>query len=619
MHVFAPLHVPMTAPVPVRLVAGAFLCSLLVASGAAATEFGHVRAEPPNAISLVGADSFEEAGVSVGRAGDVNGDGRPDLVVGADGADPHDRAQAGSAYVVFGGDVEPGILGQGPGFRIDGPAELDFLGWDVAGAGDVNDDGLDDVIVGAPKTDVHGGETGSAFVVFGKTTTTAVDTLSLGAGGFRIDGAQPGDLAGSSVGPAGDVNGDGFDDVLVGAPNASPQNRQGAGAVYLVYGKATSTTVDLTAFGSSLPGLVAGYRIDGAQANSETGGALDGGRDVNRDGVPDAVIGAYAADPRGRTFAGATYVVFGRRGEDAPSDGVLDLRALEGIGYRIDGGHERGASGYSVALLGDVNGDDRPDLATGAPGITFVVPGRSHPAGSASAEPGTAYVVFGKKGAGSIDLGAMGDRGYRIRGVYDLGRLGHSLARAGDVNRDGKPDLLVGTTTERGISYLVFGKRGTSPVRLADRIGPAFELRGDGELGWSVAGPGDLNGDGRNDLVLGSPGGGHVEQAEGEVRIVTAVTKRVRSRRPFRWSPKETRGLPGDRVVWINNADEPRRLVSYKGDWEIDVVLDAGDRTGFRFVAPGKYRFRDARHSEMENGVCTGACGVVEIRPVPEV
>jgi hypothetical protein len=155
----------------------------------------------------------------------------------------------------------------------------------VAGAGDVNGDGLPDVVVGVIFAAGNGrSDAGAAFVVFGKPSASIVDLADIGTGGFRIDGAAAGDIAGKSVAGEGDVNGDGVIDVAVGAPDATSSGRVQSGAAFVVFGKGSAGTVDLASPGAG------GIRIDGAAAADNAGYRLAGG-DINGDGRPDVLVG----------------------------------------------------------------------------------------------------------------------------------------------------------------------------------------------------------------------------------------------------------------------------------------------------------------------------------------
>ena len=178
-----------------------------------------------NGFRLDGVAADDRSGYSVAGAGDVNGDGFADLIIGAPGADPH-GTDSGSSYVVFGkasgfaASIDLSSLDGSNGFRLDGVAADDYSGSSVASAGDVNGDGFADVIVGAYGADPHGTDSGSSYVVFGKASgfAASIDLSTLdGTNGFRLDGVAAGDCSGRSVASAGDVNGDGFADVIVGA------------------------------------------------------------------------------------------------------------------------------------------------------------------------------------------------------------------------------------------------------------------------------------------------------------------------------------------------------------------------------------------------------------------
>src|SRR5688572_4464785 len=262
-----------------------------------------------NGFTLIGVDAYDYSGASVSSAGDVNGDGFADLIVGAVFAESAGGAdKEGESYVVFGKASWAGTpsldlvtLDGTNGFRLIGIDAIDFSGSSVSSAGDVNGDGLDDVIVGAPVAESDGGPTfeGESYVVFGKASWAGVPSLDLatlnGTNGFRLIGVDEYDRSGRSVSSAGDVNGDGFDDLIVGAPYAdSGGGTIAEGASYVVFGKANwaaTPSLDLAALDGTN-----GFRLIGIDATDLSGNAVSSAGDVNGDGLDDLIVGAYSAE-----------------------------------------------------------------------------------------------------------------------------------------------------------------------------------------------------------------------------------------------------------------------------------------------------------------------------------
>ena len=460
--------------------------------------------------------------VSVSSAGDVNGDGYDDLIIGAWGADPNGDSNAGETYIVYGGASAPGTggvldlstLDGSNGFILNGIDETDFSGRSVSSAGDVNGDGYDDLIIGASLADPNSNYAGETYVVYGGASAPGTDgvlDLSMldGTNGFILTGTDGYDYSGVSVSSAGDVNGDGYDDLIIGANLADPNGDSYAGETYVIYGGANAPGSDGVLDLSDLDGTN-GFILNGIDGSDQSGRSVSSAGDVNGDGYDDLIIGAHSADPNGDSNAGETYIVYG--GASAPgTDGVLDLSALNGTnGFTLTGINRDDYSGFSVSSAGDVNGDGYDDLIIGAYG--------------ADGYAGETYVVYGGASApgtgGVLDLGALdGSNGFTLTGIDAYDRSGHSVSSAGDVNGDGYDDLIIAAregdpngNSEAGETYLVYGGAsapGTGGVLdLSDLDGTnGFILTGidaGDQSGFSVSSAGDVNGDGYDDLIIGA-------------------------------------------------------------------------------------------------------------------
>ena len=470
---------------------------------------------------LIGEDDFgDRFEYAISSVGDINGDGIDDFAIGATGADPN-GASSGSTYVVFGkaSDFSRAIdlseLDGSDGFRIDGESAGDVSGSSVS-ASDINGDGYNDIIIGAYGADPNGASSGSTYVVFGKEsgfsrTVNLSDIVRSGSDGFRIDGENAYDQSGYSVSSAGDVNGDGYDDIIIGAPYADPSGLQNSGgSTYVVFGKADGPNglngiMELSELDGS-----DGFRINGEDRWDNSGFSVSSG-DVNGDGYDDIIIGALYADSNGHN-SGSTYIVFGK---ESGFSRTIDLSELDGSdGFRIDGESAGDWSGRSVSAS-DINGDGYDDIIIGAP--------TADPNGGNYDQfynSGSTYVVFGKESGFSrtMDLSELdGSDGFRIDGESAGDWSGRSVSSAGDFNGDGYDDIIIGAHfadpngSRSGSTYVVFGKESgfSRAIDLSELDGSnGFRINGENtgdRSGYSVSSAGDINNDGYDDIIIGAP------------------------------------------------------------------------------------------------------------------
>ena len=346
------------------------------------------------------------------------------------------------------------------------------------------------------------------------------DSLNLwdlnGSNGFAINGIAANDESGSEVSSAGDVNGDGFDDLIIAAYSADPNGIDRAGQTYVVFGSNSGFGDSLNLWelnGSN------GFAINGIAAGDLSGFSVSSAGDVNGDGIDDLIIGAIWADPNGLSYAGQSYVVFGSNSGFGDSLNLWDLNGSNG--FAINGIGANDQSGLSVSSAGDVNGDGFDDLIIGA--------NSAEPNGISYA--GQSYVVFGSNSgfSDSLNLGDLnGSNGFAINGIGANDRSGSSVSSAGDVNGDGFDDLIIGAAfadgngiINAGQSYVVFG-HGTTPtnqppVANSDSATTAQNTAVTLEASTLLANDTDADGDSLSLTGVSNPVNGSVTVSNGNV------------------------------------------------------------------------------------------------------
>lgn len=443
------------------------------------TARGHALGIDQADVHFVGGEGSRH---TVAAAGDVDGDGFADLLIGNyEAAD-----ETGRVYLIYGGADFPQTyhLDSAP-VVLRGIAPGDRAGYSMAGAGDIDGDGFDDILVGAPRANpALMDRAGEVYMVRGG--PDLLGELELAAADARLTGHAELDEAGISVAMAGDVDGDGFDDILVGAWLADPGGRTNAGEAYLVLGgEGLVGTQSLSA---------AQTRFAGVMGNDRAGISVSGAGDFNGDGLADVLIGAHQS-------------VTHRPGEAALSLGSRDPAPqidLPDAELHIIGLAPSDRLGTSVSGVGDFDGDGFDDILVGA-----------HAADPADDNAtGEAYLLLGR--ADLAGHSGLANSALRLQGPVATGHAGRVVAAAGDVDGDGFADLMIGAEQvdlgevhSAGQVYVVRGDDLRARVTMLGHSGTDTLIATGGFVSDAlVAGRGDdtLLSDGGLDVLLGGQG-----------------------------------------------------------------------------------------------------------------
>jgi len=426
-------------------------------SSSAGKTYIYFGGSSPNVIEdvTITGTGAEFSGYKVACVGDVNGDGYSDVIIGA----PNANTYVGRALIFFGGLT----VDNTPDVTLTGENSNDFFGYCVAGIGDMNGDGYDDVAVGAPSYHTLYANGGRAYVFFGGAAMNAAFDLA-------ISGKSASESFGQNISSAGDINTDGYADLLVGSPYNSGQSPSG-GAAFVYFGGITPDDISDAILYGSLSSFQFGYSLCSAG-------------DINGDGIKDFIV----SDPFTASPASGRILLYKNKLNDTD---IPDLK------FTASGTSEE--FGYSLSNAGDVNGDGYSDLLVGAPDYSSL--------------RGKAYLFFG-----GPNMDNVADATFLGEVIND--EFGLHVSTAGDVNGDGFDDIIIGaprwhgTGTAVGRAYIYFGGAVVDTARDITMTGQAAN-----DSFGKVANAGDINGDGYPDVIVGAHGNDEAASAAGKVYL----------------------------------------------------------------------------------------------------
>lgn len=475
-------------------------------------------------ISFIGEARDDEMGYSLAPAGDVNGDGLSDFIMGAWSND-YTADAAGQVYLILGrreADWGHAYSAANADASFVGEREFDIAGDALAPAGDVDADGFDDFLIGAQGWDMPGAEgtagisdVGKAHLIFGQEANRWGMRQNLAETEASFIGLANQDFSASTLAAVGDVNGDGFDDFAIGDFRYHPLQSHmtnGRGRVYLALGHERDVgfarvvkrlTRRPTLWQSNVPLSEVAASIVGMTDGDFVGFSIAGIGDMNRDNLDDFLIGAWGTE-RNNGHAhggeGQSYLITGR--QEGWEQGMSVTSAVSSF----IGEHPIDRSGWSVANLGDVNSDGFDDIGISAP--RYGGPDRTQDGDGM----GKVYVIAGQGDLWPPDSNLADCAMASFLGETRGDDAGFRVAPAGDVNGDGYADILISApensenAIKSGKVYLVFGSADGLHLDMPlAEVGVSFLGANPWDrAGWTATGLGDVNGDGFDDFAIGS-------------------------------------------------------------------------------------------------------------------
>ncbi len=458
-----------------------------------------------NSGALSYADMF---GYSVAPAGDINGDGVQDIIVGARGNDDG-GSDAGAVWVLLmntNGTAKTAVeLASGKNGMSSAVTNYDYFGYSVASAGDIDGDGVPDIIAGAPYNDDGGSYAGAVWVLLMNTNGTAKSSLELadGMNGMSSD-VNGGDRLGYSVVSGGDIDGDGVPDIIAGAYGNS------GGMVWVLFMNTNGTVKNSVKLADGMNGMSSDL-----MNGDELGCSVASAGDIDGDGIPDIIAGAKGNDDGG-SYAGAVWVILLNTNGTAKSSVEL-ASGMNGMSSDLNSGDQ---FGYSVASSGDIDGDGVPDIVAGAP----------YNDDGANNAGGAWVILLNTNGTAKsyVEL-ASGMNGMSTV-LLTNDKFGNSVVSGGDIDGNGVPDIVVGdmysdygAADGGAVWVLLMNSDGTikGTVGLATGInGSSTDIAASDYFGCSVASIGDLDGDGHPDIVAGAYGNDDGNSSVGAVWVI---------------------------------------------------------------------------------------------------